>query len=36
VITVDHDSAEVTSMVLDWLERHVPPSSVTATITSAG
>jgi carboxylesterase len=36
VITVDHDSAEVTSMVLDWLERHVPPSSVAATGTSAG
>lgn len=30
VITVDHDSAEVTAMLLEWLERHVPPAGVAA------
>jgi carboxylesterase len=30
VITVDHDSAEVTAMLLAWLERHVPPSRAEA------
>jgi len=30
VITVDHDSAEVTALLLDWLERHVPPFPAAA------